>query len=55
MSVLDVVPVGAIDAGDGPQWLIEDLWTEEAVGICPAPRPENIRDPAESPRMCTAL
>jgi RecA-family ATPase len=33
MSVLDVVPVGAIDAGDGTQWLIEGLWTEEAVGI----------------------
>jgi hypothetical protein len=33
MSVLDVVPVGAIDADDGTQWLIEGLWTEEAVGI----------------------
>jgi len=33
MSVLDVVPVGAIDADEGTQWLIEGLWTEEAVGI----------------------
>ena len=33
MSVLDVVPVGAIQADEGTQWLIEGLWTEEAVGI----------------------
>lgn len=33
MSVLDVVPVGAIEADEGPQWLVEDLWSEEAVGI----------------------
>jgi hypothetical protein len=33
VSVLDVVPVGSIDSGDGTQWLIEGLWTEEAVGI----------------------
>jgi hypothetical protein len=29
----DVVPIGAIDGADGTQWLIEGLWTEEAVGI----------------------
>ena len=33
MSILEVVPVGAIDAEEGTQWLIEGLWTEEAVGI----------------------
>ena len=33
MSVLEVVPVGAIEADEGPQWLVEDLWSEEAVGI----------------------
>ncbi len=33
MSILDVVPVGAIQADEGTQWLIEGLWTEEAVGI----------------------
>jgi hypothetical protein len=33
MSILDVVPIGAVDADEGPQWLIEDLWSEEAVGI----------------------
>lgn len=33
MSVFDVVPVGAIDADEETQWLIEGLWTEEAVGI----------------------
>ena len=33
MSVLEVVAVGAIRADEGPQWLIEGLWSEEAVGI----------------------
>jgi hypothetical protein len=33
MSVLDVVPIGAIDGDQGPRWLIEGLWSEEAVGI----------------------
>jgi len=33
MSVFEVVPVGAIDSGEGIQWLIEGLWTDEAVGI----------------------
>jgi hypothetical protein len=33
MSVLEVVPVAAIDAEEGTRWLIEGLWTEEAVGI----------------------
>ena len=33
MSILDVVPVGSIAGDDGPRWLVEDLWTEEAVGI----------------------
>jgi hypothetical protein len=30
---LEVVPIGAIDLEDSTQWLIEGLWTEEAVGI----------------------
>jgi len=33
MSVLEVVAVGAIEADERTQWLIEGLWTEEAVGI----------------------
>ena len=38
-------------------WAISTMsaTTDEAVGICPAPRPENMREPQESPRMCTAL
>lgn len=33
MSLLDVVTIGAVPPEDGTRWLIEDLWSEEAVGI----------------------
>ena len=32
-EALEVVAVGAIDSVEGTSWLIEGLWTEEAVGI----------------------
>jgi hypothetical protein len=33
VSELQVVPVGSIDADERVEWLIEGLWTEEAVGM----------------------